>query len=86
MQVPVLQVYCDVSMQPARFLFQWLPTAADASMPSNYLRQALQLQTTMLQQMVAQLAREAQQRHLAVAAWSSSLASSVKAARYKGRH
>ena len=40
MQVPVLPVFSDVTLQPAAFLSQHLPPLLDTLVPPGYARQA----------------------------------------------
>ncbi len=49
MQIPLLPVYCNLSIHPASFLSQMLPSAADKYIHASFVREVMLCQCKPLQ-------------------------------------
>ena len=49
MQIPLLPLYCNLSIHPASFLSQMLPSAADKYIHASFVREVILCQCNPLQ-------------------------------------
>ncbi|KAK9829570.1 hypothetical protein WJX72_006545 [[Myrmecia] bisecta] len=68
-QVPLVAICSAVSLPPANFLSQALPSSLDTAVPANYIRQATALRAQQLERAVETAPRQLHQLALVTAAW-----------------
>ncbi|KAL0039142.1 hypothetical protein WJX77_009062 [Trebouxia sp. C0004] len=73
-KIPLLPVYCNLSIHPASFLSQMLPSAADKYIHASFVREALAEQRVQVDNGMSNFGLEVQQASLTVLAWQAQMA------------
>ncbi|KAL0047176.1 hypothetical protein WJX82_008696 [Trebouxia sp. C0006] len=73
-KIPLLPLYCNLSIHPASFLSQVLPSAADKYIHASFVREALAEQRVQVESGMNSYGLEVQQASLTVLAWQAHMA------------